>query len=234
MSEKRKRGAEDTPSGRHNAQKKVKKGFQVGPANLPDGTYRRKNEKIKASLIERAQLKKKYAKIKQRSADDIDTRDRIPMPASMQQALGREEREASWSGIEDDNEDDGEAEPSSAPHPTRQELIENAKSGEGAGEAGDAGGREESDARDRRRQRKPKHQPFQRDYDQAQQRKEEAEERRRAREDAGRERERKIEERERFRKAMAKARTGGKNGQRKLGRESGVLLEKVKRIVGSG
>jgi len=33
---------------------------------------------------------------------------------------------------------------------------------------------------------------------------------------------------------MAKARTGGKNGQRKLGRESTVLLEKVKRLAGDG
>ena len=30
---------------------------------------------------------------------------------------------------------------------------------------------------------------------------------------------------------MAKARTGGKNGQRKLGRESKVLLEKVQNLV---
>ena len=43
-----------------------------------------------------------------------------------------------------------------------------------------------------------------------------------------------MEERERFRRAMAKARTGGPNGQRKLGRESKVLLEKVKRMVGDG
>ena len=41
----------------------------------------------------------------------------------------------------------------------------------------------------------------------------------------------KVEERERFRRAMAKARTGGPNGQRKLGRESKVLLEKVKKMV---
>lgn len=46
------------------------------------------------------------------------------------------------------------------------------------------------------------------------------------------ERKEKIEERERFRKAMAKARSGGKNGQRKLGKESKVLLERVKRMVG--
>lgn len=41
----------------------------------------------------------------------------------------------------------------------------------------------------------------------------------------------KIEDRERMRRMMAKARTGGKNGQRKLGKESQVLLEKVKRMV---
>jgi hypothetical protein len=60
------------------------------------------------------------------------------------------------------------------------------------------------------------------------------EEWRKAREAAELERQAKIEERERFRKAMAKARTGGPNGQRKLGRESNVLLEKVKRMVGGG
>ena len=51
-------------------------------------------------------------------------------------------------------------------------------------------------------------------------------------EEANRQRLVKMEERERFRKAMARARTGGKNGQRKLGRESVVLLEKVRRVVG--
>ena len=69
------------------------------------------------------------------------------------------------------------------------------------------------------------------EHEQAQKRKAEAEERRRAREEAERERQRKIEERDKFRRAMAKARTGGKNGQRKLGRESQPLLEKVKRLV---
>jgi hypothetical protein len=46
------------------------------------------------------------------------------------------------------------------------------------------------------------------------------------------ERKQRIAERERFRKAMAKAKSGGLNGQRKLGRESKVLLEKVKKLVG--
>ena len=46
------------------------------------------------------------------------------------------------------------------------------------------------------------------------------------------ERKQRIAERERHRKAMAKAKSGGLNGQRKLGRESKVLLEKVKKLVG--
>ena len=84
------------------------------------------------------------------------------------------------------------------------------------------------------KQRRPKPVPFAREHEEAQQRKQEAEERRIAREEAEKQRQQKLEERERFRRAMAKARTGGKNGQRKLGRESKVLLERVKRIVTEG
>lgn len=43
------------------------------------------------------------------------------------------------------------------------------------------------------------------------------------------ERERKIAERERYKKAMKK--TWGRDGKKKLGRESGLLLEKVKKMV---
>lgn len=66
----------------------------------------------------------------------------------------------------------------------------------------------------------------------ADRRKAEAEARRKEFEQRAFDKKTKTEERERFRKAMAKARTGGRNGQRKLGRESKILLEKVKRIVG--
>ena len=91
---------------------------------------------------------------------------------------------------------------------------------------------EDNVAAPRQRKRKPKHMPFKREYEQAQQRKVEAEERRKAREEADRQRQLKSEERERFRKAMEKAKRSGPNGQRKLGRESRVLLERVKRMVG--
>ena len=79
--------------------------------------------------------------------------------------------------------------------------------------------------------KRPKKAPFEKESRIAQQRKEEAEEREKAFHESNRQRQEKFEERERFRKAMAKARVGGKNGQRKLGRESKVLLEKVKRVM---
>ncbi|CAG8958806.1 hypothetical protein HYFRA_00011757 [Hymenoscyphus fraxineus] len=83
----------------------------------------------------------------------------------------------------------------------------------------------------RRRQQKPKY--FEKEEAYAAQKKAEAEARRAEFERRQKEKSQKIEERETFRKAMAKARTGGKNGQRKLGRESKVLLERVKKIVGN-
>jgi hypothetical protein len=81
-----------------------------------------------------------------------------------------------------------------------------------------------------RRSKKPEY--FEKEQAFAAQKKAEAEARQLEFERREKEKKQKFEERERFRKAMAKARTGGKNGQRKLGKESKVLLEKVRRIVG--
>ena len=78
---------------------------------------------------------------------------------------------------------------------------------------------------------RPKPTPFKKEAQLAQQRKEERERRQKEIEEANRQRQAKIEERERFRKVMAKARSGGKDGKRKLGLESKVLLEKVQRMM---
>lgn len=91
---------------------------------------------------------------------------------------------------------------------------------------------EQSTADRKPRQRNPKPIPFKREYEQAQQRKAATEERRQAREEGEKQRRRKLEERDRMRKSMNKARRLGLDGQRKLGRESKVLLERVKRLVG--
>ncbi len=79
--------------------------------------------------------------------------------------------------------------------------------------------------------RRPRPAPFSKEAKLAEQRKAEAETRRKAREEANLQRQQKTAERERFRKAMAKARAGDKNGQRKLGRESHILLERVQQLM---
>ena len=81
-----------------------------------------------------------------------------------------------------------------------------------------------------RRQPRPVH--FRKEAELAKQRKEEQVAQHNAFEEANREREAKRIEGDKFRKAMLRAKRGGKSGnQRRLGRESQVLLEKVQRIV---
>lgn len=88
------------------------------------------------------------------------------------------------------------------------------------------------------RQRWPKQNPRKPDYfnkakADAERKRAEADARTQEFEKRNAERNGKIAERERFKKALAKARTPGRDGQRKLGRESGLLLEKVKKMVGN-
>ena len=84
----------------------------------------------------------------------------------------------------------------------------------------------------RRRFKHAKPKPFGKELKVAEKKRAEREEARKAKEEALKERDRKRAERERWRSMMAKAREPGKNGQRRLGRESTVLLEKVQRLVG--
>jgi hypothetical protein len=165
-------------------------------------------QKIKKDLIHKAKLKKEYAKVKAREQ----------ATAPQKSVYDREDGEHV-----DEAEEPAEPvpEPTLEPHPDRLKLLE----AEEQEPEGTAGGQPD------RRQRRPRLQPFQKETALAQKRREEAEARRKAREDAEREREKRMAERERFRKSMAKAR-GGPDGKRKLGRESKVLLEKVKRLVG--
>ena len=74
--------------------------------------------------------------------------------------------------------------------------------------------------------------PFAKESQVAQQKREEAETRQRAIERSKRDRDRKIADRERMRRMTAAARKPDRNGQRRLGRESKVLLERVKKLVG--
>ena len=162
-----------------------------------------KVQKIKKDLIHKAKVKKSYAKLKERE---------LQQP----QAVSATNHSAV----------DETVEPSLALHPDRQEMLDKPLQA-----PEEVRPRPTADHSRAPRQRRPKPVPFEKEARLAEKRKAEAEARRKEIEEARRQRQQKIEERERFRKAMAKARTGGKNGQRKLGRESKVLLEKVKRSV---
>ena len=204
------------PDGNGREVKKPRKGFSVGPDNLPDGTHRRKGklfyakclctanrdtvQKIKKDLIRKAKVKKSYSKIKE-----------------------REQANASQATY------NGPTVPEEAPaalelHPERQAMLDEPETVPQQ--------RQQADQRPwQRRLPRPKPVPFERRAQLAQQRREDRVKRQKDIEEANRQRQAKFEERERFRKAMAKARSGGKDGQRKLGRESRVLLEKVQRMV---
>ncbi len=159
-------------------------------------------QKIKHNLIRKAKVKKSYAKLKER---ELQNDAKSPTTAPLTQV---------------------EAPATLDLHPDRQAMLD-----EPEVQPQQPKHTERPDAQRHRRPKPPKPVPFEKEARLAQQRKEEAEMRRRAFEDSRVQRQQKIEERERFRKAMAKARAGGKNGQRKLGRESKVLLEKVKRVM---
>ncbi|KAK3056495.1 hypothetical protein LTS18_011650 [Coniosporium uncinatum] len=192
--------------------KKQKKGFSVGPANLPDGTHRRKVQKIKKDLIHKAKVKKEFAKIKQREQEADPYSKPSPYAAATENPVIAETTLP---------------EPTTQPHPDRQHLMDTSASPEPTVPEP----REPQQWSRRPKRAKPA--PFSKEAARAQKAREEAEARSRVREEADRQRQEKFEERERFRRAMAKARDP-RTGQRKLGRESKVLLEKVRRVVGEG
>lgn len=164
-------------------------------------------KKIKDALIHKVKVKKQYAKLK--------AREKAEETGPRRSVYEREEHPS---------DNDGEPaepvpEPSLEPHPDRVRMLENAAP------------ENEPNQHTEQRQRRQRPQPYQKESEFARKKKEEADVRQAAREEAERERAVKVAERERFKKTMAKAR-GGPNGQRKLGRESTVLLAKAQRIMG--
>ncbi|KAI1136971.1 hypothetical protein F5Y05DRAFT_92836 [Hypoxylon sp. FL0543] len=189
------------------AAKKLRKGFRVGPQNLPDGPWKRKVDKIKKDLIHKAKVKKAYKKIK-----------------AAEQASSKPETTATT----DATENAEETPPSPQIHPERQAMLDDDEE-----QAEPSPPPQSGDRHVRRRKQKPRKPGyFDKAVADAERKKAEAEARAQEIEKRNAERKRKIEEREKFRKAMAKARAPGRDGKRKLGRESGLLLEKVKKMVG--
>jgi hypothetical protein len=158
--------------------------------------------KIKESLIHKAKVKKEFAKIKARhDAETQATYNPLANTAGDNDDLPLEDVEPASLELHPDRQAQL-AEPEAIAQPTYP-----------------------------RKHHRSRQDPFAKESQVAQQQREEAEQRQKEREESNRQRQRKIEERERMRIAVAKARTPGRDGKRKLGRESGMLLEKVKRMV---
>ncbi|KAL6795391.1 hypothetical protein J3E68DRAFT_404173 [Trichoderma sp. SZMC 28012] len=189
---------------------KKKHGFRVGPENLPDGPWRRKVDQKKRDLIHRAKVKKEYAKIK--AAEEAKAR-----PSHRDdEDDGEDEVNSAQGDAQEENEEEGEK-----MHPTRQLMIKDEDMAQvGAEASGPSDGQ-------RRRTRRPGY--YEKQLKKAADRRQEADAKRKEYERRMEERAQKQAERERFKKAMAKTRD--KDGKKKLGRESSLLLEKVKRLV---
>ncbi|KAF5617108.1 uncharacterized protein FTJAE_12776 [Fusarium tjaetaba] len=188
--------------------KKPKHGFRVGPENLPDGPWRRKVTKVKKELIHKAKVKKAYAKIKAREQQNA------PAPKTSEPVQDE-------APVEDTSEEKQPEEEGEEMHPTRQLMLaDEAKAQE------NSVGEPTSDG-NRRRTRRPGY--YDKQLAKAAQRQEEAEMKRREFERRQEERAQKIAERQKFKKAMAKTRD--RNGNKKLGRESSILLDKVRKLV---
>ncbi|KAI8723402.1 hypothetical protein NCS52_00196000 [Fusarium sp. LHS14.1] len=203
--------------------KKPKHGFRVGPENLPDGPWRRKVTKVKKELIHKAKVKKAYAKIKAREQQAAQESTKKPEPVPIQapsedveEDAGKQPENDANAGEEKKPEEEGEQ-----MHPTRHlMLVDEAKA------QTNAIGEDTSDG-NRRRTRRPGY--YDKQLQKADERRKEAEERQKEFQRRREEREQKIAQRERFKKAMAKTRD--RDGKKKLGRESSILLDKVRRMV---
>lgn len=211
MASKRAREDGDVQERSH---KRHKKGFSVGPQNLPDGTYRRKVDKIKKDLIHKAKVKKDFAKLKAR----LEKQEQRPTSNANEQPPTRHEGPPA----------------SLEPHPDRLALLSQQERPENP--AGNNSNKDRSKSSKHEKpphQRRPQYNPFSKAAQEAKRRKKEEERRQRERERIEKEKQEKAEQRDRHRKIMANARRGGKNGQRSLGTEGEVLLERVKKLMGA-
>ncbi|KAM0465656.1 hypothetical protein ACHAPV_001711 [Trichoderma viride] len=215
-------GSKKTPEGADASSEATKKkhGFRVGPENLPDGPWRRKVDRVKRDLIHRAKVKKEYAKIK---AADQKAASAKARPSHGDNEGGDVEDDVK-SSQGDAKGGEGEEEEEKI-HPTRQLMLKDEEMAQTGIDAEKSTGFSDGQ---RRRTRRPGY--YDKQLKKAAERREEAETKRAEFERRMEERAQKRAEREKFKKAMAKTRD--KDGNKKLGRESSLLLEKVKRLVG--
>ncbi|CAK7565382.1 MAG: hypothetical protein SEPTF4163_003298 [Sporothrix epigloea] len=189
-----------------------------------DDAWRRKLERAKESKVIRAKTLQTYHKVKARELAGKDG----------------EEVEKRRTGP------DGQAmaEPPAPMHPERQARIDG--QGDNVDEDDENGKYNNADKKGRPRERRPPNSTpsyFHKAREEAARKKAEAEARQADLERRRTEREEAVAQRKRHQKAMAKARrvdthgsrgggAGGDNQRRKLGRESGVLLYQVRKMMG--
>lgn len=248
---------------------KKRKGFRVGPDNLPDGAWRRKNTKIKHELIHKAKVKKDYAKVKAELQKEKEEQEQNK-PAAGGAAAAEEPQvhPDRQQHIDDDQLDRQHVNPERqafldggrAPPRRQQVSTEEPTPADNQQDGGHEDDptppkprfktattktypRAESpppphDPRQHRRERR-KRRPdyYDKALEQGSRKKAEAEAKQAEAERRERERARSIDERERTRRAMLRAKgfsaSGKPRGGPKLGRESKVLLDKVRRMVGA-
>ncbi|KAI7973545.1 hypothetical protein EIK77_004151 [Talaromyces pinophilus] len=163
-------------------------------------------QKIKRDLIQKAKVKKAYAKIKAAEEES----------APAVRSLYYENEEPTTIATNDESSD-----PSAGLelHPDRQAMLEAPEAPPATVEKPKIN-REWN--RERGRKRRPKPSAFQKELEIAEKRRKEQE---------ARQKERELKAKER--QAMAKARRPDQFGKRRLGRESTVLLSKIQRTLGS-
>jgi hypothetical protein len=196
--------------------------FQVGPANLPDGTRKRKADRIKDALIKRAKIKQDFEKVKKRKLQREEEEEGNEVPK--RDVYEHTEPEAAAPEPEE------QPVVAPGPHPDRQALM-NRTSPQPSEESENYNEFYDEYHNNRKRGRKFKQDPYTKQAFVAGKQREEADQRRQVREGNERQRERKIKERESMQRMMKKAKRPTVDGKMKLGRESGVLLEKVKRMM---
>jgi len=197
------------------ADSKKKTGFRVGPANLSDGTYKRKVDKIKKTLIHKAKVKKQYSKTLSVENPSTDPHSLYAQKLLKEAERERRERAGRQRKENDDAEQKGHEPP--AVHPDRQAAIDGADSAQQAKASGE------------RQKRRPKTSAFKKEEEYAAMVKVERGKAAREAEERRREKERRTREREMRKKTMS-AKT--RHGQMKLGKMSQLLLEKVKHQMG--
>ena len=193
-------------------------------------------QKIKRGLIQKAKIHKQYEKVRKRELGDRPAKDvtrTLQKAASNSPDVDVTPNEQEGNNIVDF---EGEADDRSTTQDAKRAKEDYGPSSKDE----EAASLDKSEAVDdthmhpeRKRMHRAKMKPFSKELKEAEKRRVDREAARKAREEALQERQRRLEERERWRKQMAKARQPGRNGQRKLGRESKVLLEKVQRLVGT-